>query len=90
MILKKINKTVVIAFVDFHRGGLLGIGAHGDGRAVRIRPRNHQHLPAAHALVAREDIRWQMGDGQIANVDFSVGVRPGNSNENGVRHGTPL
>ena len=74
------------ALVDFQRGGLFGVGAHGDGRAVRIRAGNHQHLAAAQALVAGEDIRRQIRTGQVADVDFGIGVRPGNSNKNGFRH----
>jgi hypothetical protein len=31
-----------------------------------------------------------MRTGEIANMDVGVGVWPGNSNENGVRHNEPL
>ena len=82
-LLEEVNEAGVEALVDLVRGGLFGIRADGDGRAVRVGPGDHQHLASAHALIARKDIRRQVRAGQIAHMDFGIGIRPGNSHKDG-------
>jgi hypothetical protein len=72
----------VEALVDLERGGVFCIGPHGDRRAVRIGAGDHQHLSPAQALVARKNIGRQVRAGQVPDMDFSIGIRPGNGDQN--------
>jgi hypothetical protein len=70
----------MITLVNFLGGHTLFIGAHGHRRAMRIGTGDHQHIPAAQAVIASEDIGGQVGPGDVSNVDFSAGVGPGDGN----------
>ncbi len=75
----------MILFVHLFGGGLLGVGVYGDGCAMRIGARDHQYFPAAQALVTGENIGRKVGAGEITNVNFGVGVRPGDGNQDVIR-----
>ena len=74
--------------VDVHGCALFGVGSHGHGRAVRIGAGDHDDLVARQALVAGEDIRRQVGTGDVADVDFGIGIRPGDGDQDVLGHGT--
>ena len=71
------QEGLVIFLVDFlDRYPFLVRGNH-DGRPVRVRAADHQDVIPFQAVVARNDVTGQMGTRDISNVDFRVGVRPG-------------
>ena len=74
------------ALVDFlHRLAFL-VGADGDGCAVRVCPRDHQHFVPFKSVVARDDVPGQMRTGDISDMDFGVGVGPGNGDQDVFGH----
>ena len=44
-------------------------------------PRHHEHVVALHAVIAGEDVRRQIGPGDVADVLEAVGVRPSDTNQ---------
>ena len=69
-------------------GGLLRrqpllVGLHLDRGAVLIGSRHHQHVVAGHPHVAREDVRGNAETGDVADVPWTVGVRPGHGGQDG-------
>ena len=62
----------------------LVVGADGDRRAVLVAAGHHQHVVAAHAVVAGEDVGRQVGAGDVAEVQRPVRVRPGDGDEDGT------
>ena len=60
----------------------LGVSLHRDRCAVRVGAGYHEHLVAAQALVAGEDIGGQVRAGKVTDVDIGIRVRPGNGDEN--------
>ncbi len=83
------QKLGVVARRDLGGRGAFLVGAHGHGRAMSVGARDHQHVVAAQALVAREDIRRHVHAREMANVQRAVGIRPGSADQNGLalRHG---
>src|SRR5262245_49677967 len=79
MVVLKHLKRWQAAFISFN----------GNGRAMCVRARDHQHTVALEAMVACEDIRRQQGASQVPNVQIAVGVGPGNGNMDRRRHGSP-
>ena len=48
-------------------------------------PETINTLSSAQALIAGKDIRRQIGTGQIAHMDFGIGIRPGDGHKDGVQ-----
>ncbi len=68
-------------------GGLAGLlGLDGDGGAVLVGAGDHEHLVAAGAVVAGEDVRRQVAAGNLPQVQVAVGVRPGDPDEDSLAH----
>ena len=72
--------------VHFLDGLALLIGADGDRRAVRVCAADHKDFISFKPMIACDDITGQMGTCDITNMDFGVGVRPGDGNQNIFRH----
>ena len=54
---------------------------NGYRSAVGVASRDHQHIMAEHSVVAGEDIRRQVATGHVTQMQWPVGVRPGNTDE---------
>ncbi len=52
------------------------LGFHGDRRAVRVGARDHQDTVPFQAMEAGEDVGRQIGSGQVADVEVTVGIGP--------------
>ena len=84
--LKHGDDARMIAVDDLTRGDAFLFGADGDRRAVRVRAGEHEHVVAAHAVVARKDVRWQIGAGDVADVQIAVAIGPGGENQDLFGH----
>ena len=89
-LLEQIEKAAVEPLVHFFHRLALGVGADGDGRAMRIRTGHHEHAIPFQTVVTGTDIARQVRPGDVAHMDGGVGVGPGNGNEDGVGHGELL
>lgn len=85
-LLEEVDEALVVALVYGQGSGVFGVRTDGDGRAVAIRAGDHQDLVSAQALEARENIGGQVGTCQVADVDFSIGIRPGSGDQDGNGH----
>ena len=47
-----------------------------------IRTRDHQDVVALEAVVPGEDIGRQVGTGDVSDMDFRTGIRPGDGDKN--------
>src|SRR5690606_36509492 len=65
-------------------------GAHGDGGTVLVAPAHEQYLLAPLAQVAHVDIGRQVGTGDVADVQRTVGVWQGSGDgvADGLFHGS--
>ncbi len=79
-LLEQVNETFVIGLVDFLDRLAKFVCAHGDGRAVRVGASDHQHLISLETMIACGNIPGQVGACQVSDVDFSIGIGPGNCN----------
>ena len=61
---------------DFPRGDAAFVRLDRDRRAVAVRAADHQHMVAAQAMVAREDISWQVAASQMTDMQVAIGVGP--------------
>jgi hypothetical protein len=77
----RLEEAGMIVFKDFPRRLAFLLSAHHDGRAVRVAAAHHQHAAALQALVAREDVRRQIGAGDVPHMQVAIGVRPGDANQ---------
>ena len=66
---------------DILRGASLLAGRNGNRHAVLVGAAHEKRLPPAHAQIADIDVRGNIDAGQMADVDRTVGVRQGASNE---------
>jgi len=85
-LLKEVEKPAVEALVHLVGGAFFRFGADGDGCAVAIRSGDETHPASAQAVIAREDICWQVRTAQVAHVNFSISVRPRRCNKDKFRH----
>ena len=79
-LLLRAQEAPVIVLEDGFCGQAAPVGLDRDGRAMRIRAGDHEHVVAAQAMIAREDVRRQIDAGQMAHVQVAVGVGPGDGN----------
>ena len=84
--LEDFQEAVVIFFVYFFDGHPGFIRGDGNGRAVRVRAADHQHLVSFQAVVARDDVTGQVRTGDVADVDFSIGIWPGDGDQDVFGH----
>ena len=82
-----LQKLGVIAFHHGRRTDALLVGPDGNGRAVGIAARHHQHLIAAHPVVAGKNIRRQITPGQMPQMQRPVGIRPSHADKNSLGQG---
>ena len=82
----RFEKMLVKALVHGQRRRVFGVGAHRDGRAVRIGAGHHQHVVAAQAMIARKNIGGQVRPDDVADVNLGVGIRPRDTNQNFIGH----
>ena len=76
----------VVTVGDILRGDAFLVGFHQDRGAVLVRARDHQDIVALHALVPGEYVGRDAEARDMPDVSRSIGIRPGNGNEN-VSHG---
>ena len=76
-----VEEARVVVLEDLARRLALFLCAHDDGRAVRVAAAHHQHAAALQALVAREDVRRQIGAGDVPHMQVAIGIRPGDANQ---------
>src|SRR3990172_8048510 len=55
-------------------------------RAVLVGAGDHEDAVAGDAVVAGEDVGRQIGAGDLAQVQRSIGIRPGDADKYGFRH----
>ena len=75
---------------DLGRRAALVVSADGDRRAMRVGAGDHGDAVAADAVVAGEDVGGQIGAAELSVVDRTVGVGPGDADEDVVGHGSRL
>ena len=66
---------------DLFRLASFFLRGNGDGGAVHVAAAHHQHAVAAQAVVASADVRRQVAARQVAQVQRTVGVGPGDADE---------
>lgn len=86
-LLKDIEEGLVVVLVDFFDGFAFRVGAEGDGGAVRVGAGDDEDAVPFQTVVARDDVPRQVGAGDVPNVDFGVGIRPGDGDEDIFGHG---
>ena len=58
------------------------LSPNGNRRSVLVTARNHQHMIALKAMIAGKNIGWQIGTSDMPQVQWAIGIRPGNTYEN--------
>jgi len=85
-LLHHLHVARVVAVHHLTRRDTLLLGAHRDRRAVGVGAGNHQHVVPAQPVIAREDVRRQIGASDVADVHVAVAIRPGDADEDLLRH----
>ena len=80
------QESLVIPGGHLLRTDPLPFGADGYGGAVHIAAGDHQDMVPLQAMVAGEDVGGEISSGDMSQMQWPVGVRPGNSNENMLGH----
>ena len=75
--LPRFEEGRVVALDQLTGGNALAVGAHGDGRSVGVAAGDHEHLVAAHTVIAREYVSRQVCARQVTEVEWAVGIGPG-------------
>jgi hypothetical protein len=81
------QEALVIVLEDLARRDSTLIGFYRDGCAVTVRAGDHQDVIPGQPVIARKDVRRQIGAGQMADVQIAVGIGPGNGHMNVLGHG---
>ena len=76
----------MIALDEFAGRDALLVGAYRDGRAVRVAAGDHQHVGAAHPVIASENVGGKIRPRDVAEMQRAVGVGPRDPDENAFRH----
>ena len=56
-------------------------GADGYGCAVAVAARDHQDLITLQPVITGKDIGWQIATSQVAQVQRTIGIGPGDTDE---------
>ena len=80
-VLPVLDELLVVAVHDLLRCLPFFVGANGDRGAVHIAAGNHQHVVAKRPVIPGEDVRRQVGPGEMTEVARSACVRPGDGNQ---------
>ena len=88
-LLERFEKALVKALDDILGADAFLFGRDRDGRAVRVRARYHQHIVAAKAVVACENVGGDIGPRELSQMQGRVGIWPGHAQQNLVVHITP-
>ena len=76
----------MVAIDDGLRQDAFFFGGERNGRPMAIRARYHQHVLAALAAVAGENIGWQVCPGDMPDVERSICIRPCDRYQNVLCH----
>ena len=82
----RIQEQRVIAVDHLGRSYAFLVGPDGNGRAVGVAARYHQHAVALEPVIAGENVGGQVAPGDVAEVQRAIGVGPGDGDENALRH----
>ena len=75
--------------VDHLGGGdSLLVRPDGNGCAMSVAARHHQHSISLESVVASEDVGGQVASGDMAQVKRAIGIGPSYGDENALSHGT--
>ena len=77
---EQLQEAIVILLIDFLDRLSFPIGRQGYGCPVGIGTADHQNFVPLKAVVACDNVTGQMRAGDISDMDFSVGIGPGNRN----------
>ena len=77
----------VVAVHDVLRIDTLFAGAEHDRDAVLVGAADVDEVAAAEPLVAAIEVGREVGPGEVAEMERSVGVREGGSDEDAISHG---
>ncbi len=82
-----IEKSLVVLGRDFL--GCLALVLSGDGYrgSVLVTPGDHEHFVPFGAMIAGKNICWQVGAGDVSEVQGAVGVGPRHTDENPLHSG---
>ena len=75
------QELVVKLIHDVGWRATLLLGANGNGSAVAVTTGDHKHIVALGAVKAGEDVGREIGSGNLADMQRSVGVRPGDADQ---------
>ena len=67
-------------------GDALGLCLQGDGGAMLVTARHHEHLVAFGPVVPREDVGGKVAARHVASVAGALSIRPVHAYENALRH----
>src|SRR5262245_17215831 len=84
-----IEKSWMMALDHALRGNPVAFGAKCDRRTMTIRTRNHQHLIALKSVISSKYVGRQKDTGYMTNVQWAIGIWPGQSHKNLFRHMEP-
>ncbi|MBT9149610.1 MAG: hypothetical protein DDT28_01045 [Dehalococcoidia bacterium] len=80
------QESLVVPGCHLLRTDSLPFGADGYGCAVHIAAGDHQDVVALQAMVAGEDVGGEISPGDMPQMQWPIGIRPGNSNKNMLGH----
>jgi hypothetical protein len=86
----RFQEAVMVMFKELARCNASPVRFDCDWCAMRIRSGYHEHPVAFEAMVAGEDIGWQVSTGKVTHVHVTVSVGPGDAYMNGLGHDIPL
>ena len=84
--LQVLDDDPVVAVRELAGRHALAVGLHLDRRPVLVGAAHHQHVVADHPVVAAEHVGGDAEAGHVTDVPWAVGVRPGDSGEDGAGH----
>ncbi len=84
--LEQFQESIVIFLVDFLDRLAFLIGCDGDRRAMRVGAADHQDIVSLQTVIACDNVTGQMGAGDIPDMDFGIGIGPGDGDQYVFRH----
>jgi hypothetical protein len=85
-LLKRLQKLGMEALEHLARRNAFLVSTYSDGRAVRVRAGDHEHVVALQAVITGVNVRRQVGAGHVAHVDRRAGIGPGDANQDFLFH----
>ncbi len=84
------EEAAVVMLEELARRRAALVGFDGDRRPVGIRSGDHQHAVPLEPVVAGEDVRRQVGAGEVPDVQVAVRVGPGDRDMDQLGHSVLL